>query len=175
MIVALDAAYLGEVGCAAAIVFTDWTDPHASAIHTACLSPIATYEAGAFYKRELPVLQAVLKRLAKPPDTVVIDGYVWLDSGQAGLGAHLHQALDTATAVIGVAKSPFRNDTWSTRVTRGVSDNPLFITAAGIDQDQAAAAISSMAGAHRIPTLLKLADQTARQAAKQAAPAPRRD
>jgi deoxyribonuclease V len=67
--------------------------------------------------------------------------------------------------VIGVAKTPFRGDTWSTPVLRGQSKNQLHVTSVGIDSSQAAARVAAMHGEHRIPTLLKLADRLARDAA----------
>ena len=96
--------------------------------------------------------------------TIIIDGYVWLDAdGKPGLGARLHEALGGKIPVIGVAKTPFRGDCWSTAIRRGLSLRPLYITAAGMDTSDAACAIGSMHGKHRIPTLLRLVDQTTRK------------
>ena len=47
-------------------------------------------------------------------------------------------------------------------MTRGKSQTPLFITAAGIDVHTAASFIQSMHGKFRIPTLLKQVDQLCR-------------
>lgn len=102
--------------------------------------------------------------MAAPPDLIVIDGFVWLDAdGRPGLGAHLH--AERAIPVVGVAKTAYRGcEAWSAPVLRGASTRPLFVTATGVDRAGAAAAIAGMHGAHRIPTLLALADRAARDA-----------
>ena len=57
-------------------------------------------------------------------------GYVWLgEKNEPGLDAYLFEALRTATPIVGVAKTPYRNDTWSERVYRGESRRPLYVTA----------------------------------------------
>jgi deoxyribonuclease V len=114
----------------------------------------------------LPILRAVLAQLAQTPAAILIDGYVQLDrAGLPGLGAHLYDALNSQTPVIGMAKTAFRNDNWSALVSRGESQNPLRVTAIGMDLHDAAENVRAMAGEHRIPAMLKLADQTARAAA----------
>jgi len=47
-------------------------------------------------------------------------------------------------------------------VLRGDSSRPLFVTAAGMNADGAAELVRGMHGLHRLPTLLKRADQLAR-------------
>ncbi len=47
---------------------------------------------------------------------------------------------------------------------RRESKKPLFITAAGIDLDYAAAGVEQMAGAYRIPDLLKRVDMLSKYA-----------
>jgi deoxyribonuclease V len=51
-------------------------------------------------------------------------------------------------------------------VERGGSAKPLYVTAAGIAAETAAAHVAAMHGAHRIPTLLKLVDRLVREAAR---------
>jgi deoxyribonuclease V len=160
MIGILDAAYAQTQASAACVLAQDFT---AAAPARACVSRMpaaAAYAPGAFYRRELPLLLHVLREHRVEADILVIDGYVWLDGGRPGLGAHLHEAL--GAAVIGVAKRPFRGDAWSERVLRGASQVPLYVTAAGLDARQAAAAIQAMHGALRIPTLCRAADRLAR-------------
>ena len=107
----------------------------------------------------------MIDHLTPSPAVIVIDGYVWLGANSApGLGAHLFEALQSAIAIVGVAKSHYRDDTWSERVYRGQSRKPLYVTAAGIEAAKAAALVSGMHGKHRIPTLLQLADRLARAA-----------
>ena len=95
---------------------------------------------------------------------IVIDGYVWLGHERPGLGAHVHAALDGRSAIVGVAKHRFKSATTAIPVLRGTSRQPLFITAAGIAPATAAAAVTSMHGPHRIPTLLKRVDRLSRDA-----------
>jgi len=99
------------------------------------------------------------------PAVVVIDGYVWLAPGRPGLGAHLYEALGRSTAVIGVAKTRFASATGAVSILRGGSQSPLYITAIGMDLTEAAAAVTGMHGAYRMPTLVKRVDQLARTSA----------
>ena len=124
---------------------------------------VEPYVPGEFYRRELPCLLKVLDQLSERPEVVVIDGYVWLDaSGRKGLGGHLFEALNKTVPVIGVAKTRFATATRAIEVLRGSSARPLFVTAAGIDQANAAKCIRRMHGESRIPTLLKRVDRLSR-------------
>lgn len=164
MLIAVDVQY-GELAVATAVVgFADWPDPTSILEYVQCdrVTP-QPYESGAFYKRELPfLLEAVaLVERHDAVEAVVVDGHVWLRDGQPGLGARLYEALDARMAVVGVAKSAFRQGI-AVPVRRGGSDRPLFVTAAGMPVDRAAELIGGMHGPHRIPTLLKRVDQLAR-------------
>jgi deoxyribonuclease V len=97
-------------------------------------------------------------------EAIVVDGYVWLGAdNQPGLGGHLFSSLGRRIPVIGITKTRYRNDTWSIPVLRGESRRPLFVTSAGIQTNTAAECIRRMHGDHRIPTILALADHTARE------------
>jgi deoxyribonuclease V len=50
---------------------------------------------------------AVLGKVRKPLDQIIVDGFVSLGD-KPGLGMHLWEALGRRVAVIGVAKSHFR-------------------------------------------------------------------
>lgn len=164
MIVAVDVQYLADAGFAAAVAFRRWTDAAPEAEHGTLVHPVDEYEPGRFYKRELPCILAVLPLLSASPEIVVVDGYVWLDAaGQKGLGALLFEALGRSVPVVGVAKHVFRGSPHAVAVTRGSSLRPLFVTAAGIELADAAAAVASMHGSYRTPTLLKRVDQVCRQ------------
>ncbi|NVB81009.1 MAG: endonuclease V [Kofleriaceae bacterium] len=168
MIVAVDVDYRDASVVAAAVGFDAWTDAD-SAIEVIVTSdaPPAAYEPGAFYRRELPHVHAVLSLLVPPLGAIVVDGYVWLagdaasESPRPGLGAHLYRALGEAVPVIGVAKTAFAGAT-AIEVVRGASAKPLYVTSAGIEPQVAAEAVRTMHGEHRIPTLLKRVDQLAR-------------
>ena len=161
MILAFDVYYRDDGAKAVAIAFENWTDNNPRDVHTAYINQVAAYEPGGFYKRELPCLLQILhQRDLATVDLIVVDGYVILDNeGSYGLGGHLYEALAQKIPVIGVAKTNFARNTMNVRkVFRGLSKNPLNVTAIGIDIDIAAENISAMHGDHRMPTLLKLLD-----------------
>lgn len=163
----LDVAYARGAAAAACLLADSWTTATPTMEMRRCLLYAAPdYVPGQFYKRELPLLRAVIAELSFAPSIIVIDGYVWLGATDTpGLGAHLFEELHATTPIIGVAKTRYQNDTWSERVCRGKSHKPLYVTAAGIETRRAAALIASMHGNHRIPTLLKQVDRLARAAA----------
>lgn len=160
---AVDVHYREQSATAACVLFERWPDAAASAELRVDIDGVAEYRPGQFYKRELPCLLAVLAEADPAPSIVLIDGHVWLErEGEPGLGAHLFAALEETTPVIGVAKSAFKQSSHARRVFRGQSRRPLYVTAIGIDPDVAAAHVESMAGAYRVPTLLKRVDSLAR-------------
>jgi deoxyribonuclease V len=162
MIACLDVDYRDTEGFAAGVVFRDWPDARATEERVVRITDVQPYEAGQFFRRELPCLLAILRTLP-PVETVIVDGYVWLDGpSKPGLGAHLHQALDGRVAVIGVAKTKFRGADGVCEVTRGTSKRPLFVTAAGMEPEAAAEFVRSMHGKYRIPTLLARVDYLCR-------------
>jgi deoxyribonuclease V len=122
---------------------------------------VAEYEPGKCYRRELPCLLEILEH-GPPAEIVLIDGYVWLGNGMAGLGAHLHAAI--GGVVVGVAKTRFARATDAVRVCRGSGRSPLFVSAVGMSVEQAATKVAAMHGSYRIPTLLKQVDTLARTA-----------
>jgi deoxyribonuclease V len=165
-IACLDVAYSDEAAAVACVLINSWDAASPTQILSRRVThKPAAYAAGAFYKRELALLQLILDDLSCHPNVIVVDAYVWLGiGGEFGLGAHLFQSLGQSIPVVGVAKSRYRNDTWSTPVTRGSSNRPLFVTAVGMDRSVAAHAVCSMSGKHRVPTVLRLVDQCARGA-----------
>jgi deoxyribonuclease V len=166
LIAALDAAYSDTGASAACVVFEGWAAEHAASEHVIRQATAAAYEPGAFYKRELPLLLEALRASGVSHDVIVIDGYVWLDAARTpGLGAHLHAALNGASAVVGVAKTAFADaDAWATKVVRGSATRPLYVTAIGVADADAASNVQRMHGLYRIPTLIGRADRLAREA-----------
>jgi deoxyribonuclease V len=163
MFACLDASYRGNEAIAACILFRRWEDDHPAGEMTASANPVKPYVPGSFFLRELPVLRAVLGRVAEPLETVVIDGYVWLDDLQTpGLGAHLYQALGKSVRVIGVAKTAFRGAP-GVEVVRGGTRRPLYVSAAGMPVAEAADCIRRMHGPYRLPTLIRRADALCRR------------
>ena len=167
MLIALDVAYHELQGYAVAVAFAEWDAAEPTATYTATVSPIAAYEPGAFYKRELPCLLAVLVQVDLATIRyVVVDGYVTLGAeGRAGLGQHLHEALGGRVPVVGVAKTRFAGVAPQVvPVLRGQSQNPLYITSVGLPVAEAAHLVATMYGASRFPTLLKQLDDLTKQA-----------
>jgi len=164
MICCLDVDYNNAAqGQCAAVLFHHWADTEPAAIRHAVTGDIAPYRPGAFYKRELPCMLNTLQKIEENIDTLVIDGYVWLGENRGGLGVHLYEALGRKIPVIGVAKSVFRGtETVAVSVLRGKSKNPLWITAIGVDVQDAGRWVEQMAGAYRLPDMIKRADAECR-------------
>ena len=162
MILALDVAYTGDAqGYAVAIAFAEWTAATPAATYAATVAPVPPYEPGAFYKRELPCLLAVLAQVELAEvSCVVVDGYVTLGAdGRPGLGQHLYEAMGGRVPVVGVAKTKFAGVAPQVvAVRRGQSKNPLFVTSIGVPVGDAAGRVASMHGEYRFPKLLKLLD-----------------
>lgn len=161
MIVALDVGYDDPAATAraAALGFDAWTDAVSAVERVVWVSDVAPYEPGAFYRRELPCLRAVLAEIDAPITTLVIDGYVDLGPGRPGLGRHLHEAV--GVPVVGVAKTRFQGAE-AIAVRRGESTRPLWVTTAGMAAEAAATQVAAMAGPWRVPTLLSRVDALSR-------------
>lgn len=164
MICCLDVDYQTTKGRCAAVLLQNWEDAAPAKIYTGITDPVAPYEPGAFYKRELPCMLNTLQLVEEKITTLVIDGYVWLGENRGGLGYHLFETLKRQIPVIGVAKSKFRGvDAVALPVLRGQSNNPLWVTAIGFDVRDAGRLIGQMAGDFRLPALIKLADVECRK------------
>ena len=164
-IACLDAAYDRTAAAVAGALIRSWDAECASQMLVRRFGGSSgSYEPGAFYKRELPLLLSIISDFDRPIEVIVIDGYVWLDAnGLPGLGGHLFSSLERRIPVVGIAKTRFRNDSWSISVLRGESRRPLFITSAGIQAREAAECVRRMHGDYRIPTILNIVDRAARE------------
>jgi len=164
----LDVHYKGAGARAACVLCESWKSQFPSATQVQEIGAVNAYEPGNFFRRELPCLLSVLRLVPLPPDTVVVDGYVWLSSvHRPGLGAYLYEALGRSTPVVGIAKSAFVGVKSSSAVAcvfRGTSRRPLFVTAVGVELRIAVQNVRQMAGKHRIPEMMRLADQLSRGA-----------
>lgn len=159
LIVCVDVDYRQDSAVAAGLWFRGWSSDVVEHQAVTFITAVADYEPGAFYRRELPCLLEVIA-LGPAADVVVVDGYVWLGEGIAGLGAHLHDAI--GGTVIGVAKTRFLAATDALPIYRGASRTPLFVSAVGVPTETAARSVSAMHGPYRMPTLLKQVDSLAR-------------
>lgn len=162
MIIAIDVHYRDNYAKAVSIEFDQWDAEAPDRIHEVLVEELHEYIPGSFYLRELPCIMEVLKKSPlEETDLILIDGYVILnDEGKKGLGGHLYDALEGSIPVVGVAKNPFKNNAKYVReVYRGKSKKPLFITALGMDLEEAAEQVKNMKGPNRIPDLLRILDQ----------------
>lgn len=166
MILAFDTGYFEHKAKTVCIAFEEWTSTVCTKVYAEVSKNIEEYVPGAFYRRELPGILSLWPRVEeKEVEAIVIDGFVYLDDeGRLGLGGHLYRQLGGRVPVIGVAKTNFAALEKNKRlVFRGGSKRPLYITAVGIDLERAAHNIERMAGAFRIPALLKELDRLTKQ------------
>jgi len=169
MIAAVDVCYAKkDMAIAATVVFRNFSDKRPVATYSTRVNQFGEYIPGQFYKRELPCLMAVLTKVNEKLDIVIIDGYVMLGE-KPGIGYYLWGKLAEKVAVIGVAKTEFKNVA-SVKIFRGKSNKPLYITSRGIDPVLAAENISKMHGPYRIPELLKHADNLTKERIKKCMP-----
>ncbi|NML69703.1 endonuclease V [Chryseobacterium sp. RP-3-3] len=165
MIYAFDTYYYEDYANTVCIAFEDWTSEKESEIFIEKTDITSDYESGAFYKRELPCILSLLKKIElKEGDLIIVDGYVILDNdGKMGLGGYLYKALNQKYPVIGIAKNEFASpDSQRISVFRGESKTPLFLTAKGVEADQILPKVEQMSGSYRMPALLKKLDQLSR-------------
>ena len=163
MKLAVDVQYWNDKATAGGVSFKNWQDQEMQRKYVSFVEGFADYEPGYFYKRELPCILNLIAEHQLKPECIVIDGFVFLDGfSQAGLGKHLFDALDGRVSIIGVAKKRFKDIDSKYEVHRGDSKRPLYVTAVGMEVEQAKENIRSMHGSNRLPTLLKYADQICR-------------
>lgn len=165
MLLVIDAHYRYPGAAVAGVGALEWAAEVPALTRTVWVPEVEAYEPGQFYRRELPCLLALLAAVEDHVETIIVDDYTDLGAGP-GLGRRLYDA--TGIPVVGVAKSRFRSAP-AVEVLRGGSTSPLFVTAAGYDVEEAARNVRGMAGPHRIPTLLAMADRASRDGFRQEA------
>ena len=166
MIYAFDTFYYPDYAKTVCIAFEQWDSETERFIYSENTEISSDYESGAFYKRELPCILSLLKKIdLKDGDLIIVDGYVTLDNnGKIGLGGYLYEALHKKYPVIGIAKNEFASeDNMRKTIFRGESKTPLFLTAKGIDADKTKINVENMHGEYRIPTLLKKLDKRTKE------------
>lgn len=165
-ILAFDSCYSGNEAKTVCLYFKDWTDVKPAKVISELFKVKEPYQAGSFYKRELPCIINLLKKIdLKEIQIIIVDGFVVLDdNNRLGLGGHLFEFLQRKIPVIGVAKNNFLSLNNNKRLLfRGKSNQPLYITALGIDADIACENIKKMNGDFRIPALLKRLDSITKE------------
>lgn len=169
MIAFLDVGYKDSAARAACVLADSWESELPRATYLQDSDAIEPYEPGRFFRRELPCLLSVLCLPPSLPEIVVVDGYVWLPSPlRPGLGAYLYEALGRCPPVVGIAKTAFagaHSCNGVARVFRGDSRNPLFVPAVGIELDVVVQRVRQMAGKHRIPEMMRIADRLSKSRA----------
>ncbi|MEO7213763.1 endonuclease V [Mucilaginibacter sp.] len=166
MLLAFDSYYYADKAKTVCFIFDEWTSVEPKDVIIEITNSEAGYQSGEFYKRELPCILNALKRVdLNDIDAIIIDGFVVLDDfGKLGLGGHLYEERNRSIPVIGIAKNDYKSLIDNKRAElRGKSTKPLYITALGINIDEAAAYVKMMSGEYRIPTLLKQLDILTKQ------------
>lgn len=165
MVLAIDVYYKERMAKAVGVLF-DWEQEVLKEVIVEYIDDIEDYTAGEFYKRELPCILKIIEQINLVNlEAIIIDGYVFIDNEwRFGLGGKLWEALSGKIAVIGVAKTSYlKNKDTVEGVKRGVSNNPLHISAIGLPLSLAANRIKQMKGDYRIPDILKFLDRKTRE------------
>ncbi|WP_220497637.1 hypothetical protein [Myroides sp. NP-2] len=83
MIAAVDVYYCDTRAKVVAVLFESFQSETPTAIIEKMMSPQRAYEAGAFDKRELPCVLAVLDTIKQEDiEVILIDGYVYIDEAK---------------------------------------------------------------------------------------------
>lgn len=166
MILAFDTYYYDNKAKTVCLEFEKWSENKNFKIYTEIIDNVEEYIPGEFYKRELPCIISLLNKCdLKNIEVIIVDGFVYLDDeNKFGLGGYLYEKLNKKIPIIGVAKTNFATiEKHKKPLFRGESKKPLFITAIGIELDDAVQKIESMNGEYRIPTLLKELDRLTKE------------
>ena len=153
----------GDSARVGAVAFDDWAAPEGTRNYALDIAHVEKPVKGELDLRALPWLVQLINDNGLQPEVIVFDGLVHLDAQETpALGRRLHDTLGGRTAVIGVAKSGFKDAPAQFEVHREEETAPLIVTCAGIDLGAAKARIRAMHGRKRVPTLMKLAARIAK-------------
>lgn len=165
MILAVDVHYRTGKAHAVGVLF-NWNNVNPIRIVNSTIKEVEEYIPGEFYKRELPCLMEIINKIdLSSLETIIVDGYVYVDNElNLGLGGKLWEALNKKVPVIGVAKTSFySNKNTIKEIFRGESKKPLYVSAVGMDINEATKKIQEMEGDFRIPTILKYLDTATKE------------
>ncbi|MEG0849741.1 MAG: endonuclease V [Flavobacterium sp.] len=165
-ILAFDTYYFDGKAKTVCLEFLNWNESENYKVHTEIIENVEDYIPGEFYRRELPCILSLLDKIdLKTVQVIIVDGFVYLDDDKKyGLGGHLYEKLNREIPIIGVAKTNFASiENNKKALVRGDSKKPLYVTAIGIDLEDAFEKVESMAGEFRIPTLLKEMDRLTKE------------
>lgn len=166
MILAFDTYYYDGKAKTVCLEFTEWNQSKDFQVHTEIIDNIEEYIPGEFYKRELPCILSLLNKMdLKNIEAIIVDGFVYLDDEKKyGLGGYLYEKLNKEIPIIGVAKTNFASiEKDKKSLVRGESAKPLYVTAIGIELEEAFEKVESMAGEYRMPTLLREMDRLTKE------------
>ncbi|WP_299712425.1 endonuclease V [uncultured Tenacibaculum sp.] len=166
MILAFDTYYFDNKAKTVCVSFNTIADAEPADIKDEIIEDVPEYVPGSFYKRELPCIVSLLKQFdLTQVELIIVDGYAILNNeGKLGLGGYLYEELNKTIPVIGVAKSQFNvENKFAKELFRGESKKPLYVSAIGMDLQEAFNAIKDMDGNYRMPTLLKVLDTKTRE------------
>lgn len=148
----------GTCARASAVAFDEWTSTKHKSVHSALFTNVSPYVHGELYRRELPILQALLEEYAEQADLFIIRGYASLPERKA-LGEYLYDTL--GVPVVGVAPRKFEDESCSVPVSRVGGTGQLFVTSCGCPLTEATTGLMLMPGASRLPAMLDLAERHA--------------
>lgn len=165
-ILAFDTYYFDGKAKTVCLEFNEWNQSKNFKVYTEIIENVEEYIPGEFYRRELPCILSLLNQIdLTNTQAIVVDGFVYLDDDKKyGLGGYLYEKLNKEIPIIGVAKTNFASITKDKKsMLRGESQKPLYITAIGIDVEDAFKKVESMDGEFRFPTLLKELDRLTKE------------
>ncbi|AEW85768.1 endonuclease V [Flavobacterium columnare] len=160
MILAIDVYYVNNTAKSVGVLF-NWEDTEPTEIIIDTKEGIEEYVPGEFYKRELPCIEALLKKIPlEKIEIIIIDGHIYVDDSlKYGLGGYVWELLDKKIPIIGVAKNAFHSNKSTVEpIYRGESKKPLYVSAIGIEIATAVIHLQNMYGDFRIPSILKELD-----------------
>jgi deoxyribonuclease V len=166
VLLAFDTYYYDNKAKTVCLEFEEWNENKIFKIYSEITDNVEEYISGEFYKRELPCIISLLNQIdLKEVEAIIVDGFVYLDDDKKfGLGGYLYEKLNKEIPIIGVAKTNFATiEKHKKTLFRGESKKTLFITAIGIETEDALQKIESMDGEYRIPTLLKELDRLTKE------------
>jgi len=164
MVFAVDVYYKEDDYAQIAGALFEWEGFEPQETYIEQITTVNDYEPGAFYKRELPCLLAILEKIdIAKLQAIIVDGHVYIDDCNYGLGGKLYEELGRQVPVIGVAKNSFYSNRNKVKeIFRGKSNKPLYVSAIGLDLEIVSKRILDMSGEYRMPTILKSLDQLSR-------------
>lgn len=160
MILAIDVYYIEDTAKSVGVLF-EWSDAQPQEVFIDIKQGVEAYVPGEFYKRELPCIEALLKKIPmEKVETVIIDGHIYVDDSlKYGLGGYVWELLGKKIPVIGVAKNAFHsNKSTVEALYRGDSNKPLYVSVLGMERAVAVTHLQNMQGDFRIPSILKVLD-----------------